>query len=299
MAVSYISHSQLTTMCFGGFRSRCCRRQWPHEKLLHSYKRDCNVCVPPAVTEGVTPLFMAVKSGSVQVCELLRLQRVDLKAQADGTPNDTCLVLTQSPLMINIIYSKIGVIFQRNCRWGTHWWLPAQMGTRRCMWQRVPVARTCACGCWTTVPPLMHETANVSFKVLALLSATSVRMMANSFLCAAVAGGSTALHVAARAGHILVMQTLLVHGAAIDAMTGDGLSPLHGAASAGQLTAVALLIDRGANVNAKYRFVNKKGQQRALSHNSQLVDHNSQPLITLCSLFFVLTNVCNHECLPC
>ena len=94
----------VTTMCFGGFRSRCCRRQWPHEKLLHSYKRDCNVCVPPAVTEGVTPLFMAVKSGSVQVCELLRLQRVDLKAQADGTPNDTCFVLTQSPLMINIIY---------------------------------------------------------------------------------------------------------------------------------------------------------------------------------------------------
>jgi len=77
--------------------------------------------------------------------------------------------------------------------------------------------------------------------------------------------GSTALHVAARAGHILVMQTLLVHGAAIDAMTGDGLSPLHGAASAGQLTAVALLIDRGANVNAKYRFVNKKGQQLQVS----------------------------------
>lgn len=61
--------------------------------------------------------------------------------------------------------------------------------------------------------------------------------------------GETALHFAARAGHLKVMEYLLAHGADVrEKGTGCG-TPLQWAAVAGQIEAARLLIDHGADVN--------------------------------------------------
>jgi len=70
-------------------------------------------------------------------------------------------------------------------------------------------------------------------------------------------GGLTALHVAAKAGHLEVVQWLVEHGADLHACTfrnpGDAGShtPLHLAVGAGRLEVARFLIERGAKVNAK------------------------------------------------
>ncbi|XP_017785364.1 PREDICTED: ankyrin repeat domain-containing protein 39 [Nicrophorus vespilloides] len=60
--------------------------------------------------------------------------------------------------------------------------------------------------------------------------------------------GYTALHYAARAGHLEVCKFLLKHGAFVDATTRAGLATaLHRAASTGKLDVVRLLIAHKAN----------------------------------------------------
>jgi hypothetical protein len=61
--------------------------------------------------------------------------------------------------------------------------------------------------------------------------------------------GGTAVHLAARLGHIDVLHELLVGGAAIDAKDADGGSPLHTAAINGQPEAVRTLLAMGAKVD--------------------------------------------------
>jgi ankyrin repeat protein len=62
--------------------------------------------------------------------------------------------------------------------------------------------------------------------------------------------GETALHYAARGGHLAAARILLDHGASVDAKDQFGTTPLIEAADEGPLDLVALLIDRGADVNA-------------------------------------------------
>ncbi|KAL0849199.1 hypothetical protein ABMA28_013537 [Loxostege sticticalis] len=62
--------------------------------------------------------------------------------------------------------------------------------------------------------------------------------------------GYTALHYAARNGHIDICAILLKNGACINAQTRTGnATPLHKAAAAGKAIAVKFLIDSGATVD--------------------------------------------------
>ncbi|XP_018915889.1 palmitoyltransferase Hip14 isoform X2 [Bemisia tabaci] len=65
-------------------------------------------------------------------------------------------------------------------------------------------------------------------------------------------GGYTALHYAARAGHLSVCELLIDAGAAIDSQTRAGrATPLHRAVSAGKEDVVMLLLKHGANPGIK------------------------------------------------
>ena len=67
----------------------------------------------------------------------------------------------------------------------------------------------------------------------------------------ATSRGSTALHIAASAGHVPAMQVLTTAGADVNAADGRGSTPLHNAASQGHDAAVQLLADQGANLEAE------------------------------------------------
>ncbi|XP_026466046.1 ankyrin repeat domain-containing protein 39-like [Ctenocephalides felis] len=62
--------------------------------------------------------------------------------------------------------------------------------------------------------------------------------------------GYTALHYAARSGHLLVCQILLSNGADVDAKTkAGGVTPLMRAVTAGHEDVVKMLIDHGADLS--------------------------------------------------
>jgi uncharacterized protein len=67
------------------------------------------------------------------------------------------------------------------------------------------------------------------------------------------ADGFTALHLAAFFGQLETAAVLLEHGAAPDAVAGNGssLRPLHSAAAGGHAAIVGLLLERGADPNAR------------------------------------------------
>lgn len=70
---------------------------------------------------------------------------------------------------------------------------------------------------------------------------------------AEAADGFTALHLAAFFGQLEVAAVLLGHGAAPDAVAGNGslLRPLHSAATGGHAAIVGLLLERGADPDAR------------------------------------------------
>ncbi|RPB22045.1 ankyrin, partial [Terfezia boudieri ATCC MYA-4762] len=60
----------------------------------------------------------------------------------------------------------------------------------------------------------------------------------------------TALHIAAKKGHLEVVKVLLDKGATINAMTHVNRTALHMAAENGHLEVVKVLLDKGATINA-------------------------------------------------
>jgi hypothetical protein len=60
----------------------------------------------------------------------------------------------------------------------------------------------------------------------------------------------TALHNAAAQGHLRIIQTLIEHGADVNAADWHGNTPLINAAYFGHLDAVKALLEKGANINA-------------------------------------------------
>ena len=62
-------------------------------------------------------------------------------------------------------------------------------------------------------------------------------------------GGWTALHAAAMAGHLQLLQLLVKHGAPFNACSNQGVTPLHSASRAGHKGSVDLLLASGAVVN--------------------------------------------------
>ena len=61
----------------------------------------------------------------------------------------------------------------------------------------------------------------------------------------------TALHAAARNGHLEIVQYLVGQGASVSSTDAAGATPLHAAVESGNLEIVRLLVSKGANVNAK------------------------------------------------
>ena len=63
--------------------------------------------------------------------------------------------------------------------------------------------------------------------------------------------GWTALHRAARNGHVAVTRLLLEHGANVNARDSNGWSPLHGVARNGNYLVLPILLEFGADIEAK------------------------------------------------
>jgi len=61
----------------------------------------------------------------------------------------------------------------------------------------------------------------------------------------------TALHAAARNGHLEIVQYLVGQGASVSSTDAAGATPLHAAVESGNLEIVRLLVSKGASVNAK------------------------------------------------
>ncbi|KAK1976061.1 ankyrin repeat-containing domain protein, partial [Colletotrichum cereale] len=57
----------------------------------------------------------------------------------------------------------------------------------------------------------------------------------------------TAMHIAARLGHVGVVEALLRHGAPVDARDGRGETPLHLAVDKGHGKVRDFLVERGAD----------------------------------------------------
>ncbi len=68
-----------------------------------------------------------------------------------------------------------------------------------------------------------------------------------------IGDGRTALHQAAANGNLVVLKSLLSHGAQINSLNSIRETPLHFAALFGQLAALKILIARGAKLNEKSR----------------------------------------------
>ena len=66
-----------------------------------------------------------------------------------------------------------------------------------------------------------------------------------------VQNGLNALHLAAKEGHVEVVQELLRRGAGVNFTTKKGNTALHIASLAGQKPAVEVLLESGASVNSK------------------------------------------------
>ncbi|XP_062619589.1 ankyrin repeat domain-containing protein 16-like isoform X2 [Saccostrea cucullata] len=65
--------------------------------------------------------------------------------------------------------------------------------------------------------------------------------------------GDTVLHIAARCGHLTLLQYLIDSGADIETSNLDGKRPLHEAAQAGQTGCVECLLKAGAQVDSLKR----------------------------------------------
>ena len=65
--------------------------------------------------------------------------------------------------------------------------------------------------------------------------------------------GDTALHIAARCGHVCLLEYLLSSGADKEISNLDGKRPLHEAAQTGQLECVQCLLKSGAQVDSLKR----------------------------------------------
>ena len=65
--------------------------------------------------------------------------------------------------------------------------------------------------------------------------------------------GDTALHIAARCGHVCLLEYLLSSGVDKDISNLDGKRPLHEAAQTGQLECVQCLLKSGAQVDSLKR----------------------------------------------
>ena len=86
-------------------------------------------------------------------------------------------------------------------------------------------------------------------------------------------GGRTALHWAARYGHLSVCQWLVRHGADVDAQMADGTPPLHWAVWQGRLAVCKWLVDdAGANLHALNTFGCNAFQWAAQSPSTYAVD---------------------------
>lgn len=66
--------------------------------------------------------------------------------------------------------------------------------------------------------------------------------------------GMTALHIAAREGHISLMSNLFDRGADINALNQFRRTPLYLASAAGKSETVEFLLNRGANINLADKF---------------------------------------------
>jgi len=105
----------------------------------------------------------------------------------------------------------------------------------------------------TDQPPLNHAAALGPTEIVDLIIATGKAEIdqQDSF-------GSTALHVAARSGHLASVQSLLNAGAALDLQDGYGFTPLHEAAVGNHSAICQLLVTAGADRQKKLTKEDKK-----------------------------------------
>ncbi|MCX5645766.1 MAG: ankyrin repeat domain-containing protein [Phycisphaerae bacterium] len=100
--------------------------------------------------------------------------------------------------------------------------------------------------------PLLH-TAVSSLNSFVRSDVVTPLIAAGANVNALALSNFTALHYAARDGHVRAAELLLAHGADVNARTASGQTPLHFAVRRGHDDIVALLVEKGADVAAKDR----------------------------------------------
>lgn len=95
--------------------------------------------------------------------------------------------------------------------------------------------------------------------------------LADSDLEALNTEGRTALHLAAKYGHLKMVEFLLEKGAKPDAQGYDGQTPLHLAAEAGEFQVVAALLAQGASANLQDSVGNSALHLGALAGSEEVV----------------------------
>ena len=111
------------------------------------------------------------------------------------------------------------------------------------------VLLSAAVACTVTAGPLHQAVRARDLFTLSDILRRADPMLAND----RIAGGITALHLAAATDQADAAQMLLDRGAAVDVRNDGGFTPLHWAASRDAAAAAAVLIDAGADVNAHAR----------------------------------------------
>jgi serine protease inhibitor/ankyrin repeat protein len=230
--------------------------RWGHMeivKLLLAKRADVNArTVSPWDDSGSTPLHLAVRRGHSDIALLLIAKGANVNAKdAEGKTPLHVAAKGGHCEVAKLLIDKGADVNTRDIDGESPLYTAAASGDGR-MTQLLIDAHADINGEGFRGQPLLH-TAVLSLNSSARSDAVAPLIAAGVNVNALALSNFTALHCAARDGHIRAVELLLAHGADVNARTASGQTPLHFAVRRSHDDIVALLVEKGADVTAKDR----------------------------------------------